>query len=80
MNMAAGLGRLGPRCIIHTHRGSEYASIRLRTGIGDLNLLQSMDRIGVCYENAAAESFFAEAPGVPWPGPGPRAWGKARRV
>jgi transposase InsO family protein len=38
LDMAADLGRLGPRCIIHTHRETE-------------------------------------ARGVPWPGPGLRAWG-----
>jgi len=59
LDMAAGPGRLHPGCIIHTDRGSEYTSARFRTRIGELGLRQSMGRTGGCYDNAAAESFFA---------------------
>jgi transposase InsO family protein len=45
LDMAADLGRLGPHCIIHSHREAE------------------------------ARPSPAEARGVPWPGPGLRAWG-----
>lgn len=59
LNMAAGRGRLQPGCIAHSDRGSEYTSAELRREIGRLNLRQSMGRTGSCYDNAAAESFFA---------------------
>ncbi|MGW2189961.1 IS3 family transposase [Streptomyces sp. NPDC001719] len=57
--MAAGRGRLKPGCITHSYRGSECTSDEIRWEIGRLNLRQSMGRTGSCYDNAAAESFFA---------------------
>jgi putative transposase len=57
--MAAGRGRLQLGCIAHSDRGSEYTSDELRCTIGRLGLRQSMGRTGSCYDNAAAESFFA---------------------
>jgi putative transposase len=59
LDMAAGLGRLPVGCIVHTDRGSEYTSRRFRDRLGELKLRQSMGRTGICYDNAAAESFFA---------------------
>ncbi|MFE0174895.1 IS3 family transposase [Streptomyces sp. NPDC059002] len=59
LRMAAGRGRLKPGCIAHSDRGSEYTSSELRRETGKLNLRQSMGRTGSCYDNAAAESFFA---------------------
>lgn len=59
LKMAAGRGRLEPGCIAHSDRGSEYTSREYRTLIRDLQLRQSMGRTGSCYDNAAAESFFA---------------------
>ena len=56
--MAAGRGELQPGCIMHTDRGSEYTSGEFRSVIRELNLRQSMGRTGICYDNAAAESFF----------------------
>ncbi|WP_327286742.1 IS3 family transposase [Streptomyces sp. NBC_01198] len=58
LRMAAGRGGLQPGCIMHTDRGSEYTSGEFRTVIRELNLRQSMGRTGICYDNAAAESFF----------------------
>jgi transposase InsO family protein len=58
LRMAAGRGGLQPGCIMHTDRGSEYTSGEFRTAIRELNLRQSMGRTGICYDNAAAESFF----------------------
>jgi putative transposase len=56
---AAGLrGGLKPGCIMHTDRGSEYTSGEFRQQIRELGLRQSMGRTGICYDNAAAESFF----------------------
>jgi putative transposase len=58
LEMAAGRGQLQPGCIMHTDRGSEYTSSEFRREIRKLNLRQSMGRTGICYDNAAAESFF----------------------
>lgn len=59
LTMAAGRGRLQPGCIAHSDRGSEYTSDELWREISRLGLRQSMGRTGSCYDNAAAESFFA---------------------
>jgi transposase InsO family protein len=59
LTMAAGRGSLQPGCIAHSDRGSEYTSEELRCRIKELGLRQSMGRTGSCYDNAAAESFFA---------------------
>ncbi|MEK0098948.1 IS3 family transposase [Streptomyces sp. A475] len=59
LRMAAGRSRLGPGCIAHSDRGSEYPADELRCEIHRLGLRQSMGRTGSCFDNAAAESFFA---------------------
>ncbi|MCA1223862.1 DDE-type integrase/transposase/recombinase [Streptomyces sp. 8L] len=59
LDIAAKLGRLQPRCVIHSDRGSEDTSIQLREKIDELQGRQSMGRTGICYDNAAAESFWA---------------------
>ncbi|GAA2569383.1 DDE-type integrase/transposase/recombinase [Streptomyces sp. NPDC000678] len=59
LDVAAALGRLEPGCLIHSDRGSEYTSDQLRTRIGELGHRQSMGRTGSCFDNAAAESFWA---------------------
>jgi transposase InsO family protein len=59
LRMAAGRGSLRPGCIAHSDRGSEYSSGELRREIRTLRVRQSMGRTGSCYDNAAAESFFA---------------------
>ncbi|MER5911964.1 IS3 family transposase [Streptomyces sp. NPDC001982] len=58
LKMAAGRADLQPDCIMHTDRGSEYTSGEFRREIRKLDLRQSMGRTGICYDNAAAESFF----------------------
>lgn len=58
LRMAAGRGGPQPGCIMHTDRGSEYTSSEFWQELGKLNLRQSMGRTGICYDNAAAESFF----------------------
>jgi putative transposase len=45
--------------IVHTDRGSQYASIRYRQLLSDNNITQSMSFKGNCYDNAPVESFFA---------------------
>lgn len=59
LDMAAALGRLEPGCVIHSDRGSEYTSSHLHTRISELGHRQSMGRTGSCFDNAAAESFWA---------------------
>ncbi|MER6694474.1 IS3 family transposase [Streptomyces minutiscleroticus] len=57
--MAVGRGRLRPGCIAHSDRGSEYTSNELRREIRRLRPWRSTGRTGSCFDNAAAESFFA---------------------
>jgi transposase InsO family protein len=59
LHMAVGRGGLESGCIMHTDRGSEYTSSEFRSAIQELDLRQSMGRVGSCYDNAAAESWFA---------------------
>jgi transposase InsO family protein len=44
--------------ILHSDRGSQYASQRYCKLIKDYRLVQSMSRKGNCWDNAAMESFF----------------------
>ncbi|MEU9149813.1 DDE-type integrase/transposase/recombinase [Streptomyces sp. NPDC048417] len=59
LTMAAGRSGHQPACIVHSDRGAEYTADELRREIRRLGLRQSMGRTGSCYDNAAAESFFA---------------------
>jgi len=45
--------------IVHTDRGSQYASAAYRELLRQHSLRQSMSGTGNCYDNAVAESFFA---------------------
>ena len=45
--------------ILHSDRGSQYASQRLRNILKENNILQSMSSKGNCYDNAPTESFFS---------------------
>ncbi|MEU2744279.1 hypothetical protein ABZ656_55985, partial [Streptomyces sp. NPDC007095] len=47
------------RCVIHSDRGSEYTSTQFRARMRELGLRQSCGRTGSCFDNAAAESFWA---------------------
>jgi transposase InsO family protein len=44
--------------IMHTDRGSQYASANHRKLIADYQMVQSMSRSANCWDNAAIESFF----------------------
>ena len=50
---------VGKHAIIHTDRGSQYASVEYRRLLYINGCRQSMSRKGNCYENAQAESFFS---------------------
>lgn len=59
LKMAHGRGGLQSGCITHSDRGSEYTSVEFQRVIGELNLRPSCGRTGSCFDNAAAESFWA---------------------
>ena len=44
--------------IVHSDRGSQYASNAFRELLAQNDLIQSMSRKGDCWDNACAESFF----------------------
>jgi len=48
----------GPGLILHSDRGSQYASDRYRKLLADFRMLQSMSRKANCWDNAPMESFF----------------------
>ena len=45
--------------IVHSDRGSQYASNEYKRILGSYGLIGSMSRKGDCWDNAVAESFFA---------------------
>jgi putative transposase len=59
VQMAAANHPLAPECIAHSDRGSNYTSHAYAEVLSGLNLKQSLGRTGICFDNAAAESFFA---------------------
>jgi putative transposase len=58
VSMAAARGSLEPDAVFHSDRGSQYTSTEFAVLLGDLNLRGSMGRVGQCWDNALAESFF----------------------
>lgn len=59
MRMAYDGGHTAGNAIFHSDRGSQYTSRQFRTALGELDIRQSAGRTGSCFDNAAAESFFA---------------------
>jgi len=59
ITMAAGRGSLQPDAIFHSDRGAQYTSAEFRVHLGAFNLRGSMGKVGQCWDNALAESFFA---------------------
>jgi transposase InsO family protein len=57
--MAARNYPLRPGCIFHSDRGTQYTSQFFRDKLAELDMVSSMGRTGVCWDNAMAESFFA---------------------
>ena len=58
LNQAIVLREPSPSLIIHTDRGSQFASHAFRKRLKDCHIQQSMSRKGNCYDNAPMESFF----------------------
>ena len=52
-------GKVQAGAIIHSDRGSQYASIAFRELLRKNGFRQSMSGKGNCYDNAQAESFFS---------------------
>jgi putative transposase len=52
-------GELPGKVIFHADRGTQYTSEQIATACADLPVLRSMGRTGVCWDNAAAESFWS---------------------
>jgi transposase InsO family protein len=59
LRMAYDGGRTAGNAIFHSDRGSQYTSYQFRSLLGELDIRQSAGRTGSCFDNAAAESFFA---------------------
>lgn len=59
LKMAMRRGSVKRNAIVHTDRGSQYASNDFRQMLERCKLRQSMSGKGNCYDNAQAESFFS---------------------
>lgn len=58
LNQAVALREPKSDLIIHSDRGSQFASRAFRKRLDECRFLQSMSRKGNCYDNAPMESFF----------------------
>jgi transposase InsO family protein len=58
LQMAYWRRRPPPGLLLHSDRGSQYASEEYRKLIGQFHMTQSMSRKGNCWDNAPMESFF----------------------
>ena len=56
--MALWRHRIPKGVIVHSDRGSQYASHEYRRHLGILKMQQSMRRKGNCWDNAPTERFF----------------------
>lgn len=59
LRMALTSRRPPPGLLHHTDRGSQYAAGAYRTLLAAHGIVCSMSRVGDCWDNAVAESFFA---------------------
>ena len=57
--MALGRAQPAPGLIVHSDRGSEFANAKFHGRAAEARIRLSMSGRGNCYDNAAAESFFA---------------------
>ena len=59
ITMAAGNVDLAPGAVFHSDRGTQYTSAQFAAHLSKHNMVGSMGRTGICWDNAMAESFFA---------------------
>jgi len=59
LDMAIRRARPEPGLILHSDRGSEFANARFHARSDEAQIRLSMSSTANCYDNAAAESFFA---------------------
>lgn len=59
LQMAIDGGHLTPQAVFHSDRGTQYTSTEFDTFTANNKIRRSLGRTGVCWDNAAAESFFA---------------------
>jgi putative transposase len=59
LQMAIDARVVAPQAIFHSDRGTQYTSKEFHQFCKDKHLRTSVGRTGVCWDNAAAESFFA---------------------
>jgi putative transposase len=59
LGRAVDLRKPKPGLIVHSDRGSQYASKLYRDEMTKAKAVPSMSRTGNCYDNAMAESFFS---------------------
>lgn len=59
LTMAAQHGYLRRNAMFHSDRGSQYTAGSFQELCGRLTVSQSMGAVGMCWDNAVAESFFA---------------------
>lgn len=59
LQMAITHGHTRPGAIFHSDRGCQYASREFAQFCAVVNITCSVGRTGVCWDNAATESFFA---------------------
>jgi len=57
--MAVARRRPAPGLIHHSDRGSQYTSGAYQQALADAEIRASMGRVGTCWDNALAESFWA---------------------
>ena len=58
LTMAIGSRETAPGLMIHSDRGSQYASDAFQKRLKDHQFIASMSRKAQCWDNAVAESFF----------------------
>ena len=58
LNQAIALRQPKAGLVVHSDRGSQFASKTFRKRLKDCGIFQSMSRKGNCYDNAPMESFF----------------------